>query len=101
MIKLVFSINREAFRITIDGKTIWYHDRMWEKQIRLIPKDEDFIKKIIMSRNRIPHDIIQLFELTKEEQAEYDNAKDGEDLAQICIRDARKKGAMLLKREDG
>ena len=42
MISLVFSINREVFRITIDKKRIWYLDRKWKKQIRLVPKDEDF-----------------------------------------------------------
>ncbi len=100
MIKLVFSINREVFRITINKKQIWYFDRKWKKQIRLVPKDEDFIRKIKMSRNSIPNSLISLFTLTKKEQEEYDNAKTDEELAKIVIKDCRMKGGRLLKEEN-
>lgn len=101
MIKLTFTINREIFQVTIENREIWYRDRRWYKGIRCIPKDEDFIKKIKMSRNRLPSFLIDLFELNEKEQAEYDNAKTDEELADIVTIDARKKGGRLLKREDG
>jgi len=99
MIRLVFTINREIFKIEIREKEIWYFDRIWKKQIRLIPKDEEFIKKIRLSRNKIPSNFTDLFNLTAEEQKEWEGAKTEEDLAEICIKDIRKKGAKLLKRE--
>lgn len=99
MIKLVFSLNRELFRIEIEDKHIWYTDRIWKKTVRLIPKDEDFIKKITFSRNKIPLSFTSLFELTEEEKKEYDNAKDDKELAKICIQDARKKGALLISKD--
>ena len=97
MIKLVFTINREIFRVEIENREIFYLDRRWKHLIRLIPKDQRFIQKIRESRNKIPHVFIDLFNLTKEEQAEYDNAKTDKELAEICTRDIRKKGAKLLK----
>jgi len=100
MINIVFTINREIFRITINNKEIYYTDRRWKKEIRLIPKDEKFIYKIRMSRNKIPQRFISLFELTKEEEAEYSAAKTEQDLADICIKDARKKGAIVVKVEN-
>ena len=98
-IKLVFTINREVFRLDIENKIIWYSDRRWEKAIRLIPKDKDFIKKIILSRNTIPSALKEMFELTKIEQEEYNNAKDDNELADICTKDIKKKGAILIKKE--
>jgi len=99
MINIVFTINREIFRISINNREIYYTDRRWKKEIRLIPKDEKFIHKIRMSRNRIPQRFISLFELTKEEEREYSEAKTEQELADICIKDARKKGATVLKVE--
>lgn len=101
MIKLIFTVQREVFRITIENKEIFYSDRRWKRAIRLVPKDNDFIRKVLLSRNAIPQQIINLFELTEEEQKEYDDANTDEELAEIIIKDSRKKGASLLKRENG
>lgn len=99
IIKLAFIINRESFRIEIEGKNIYYTDRRWERSIRLIPRDKDFLKKILFSRGKIPPIIKDLFTLTKSEQEEYNNAKDTVELANICIRDCKRYGAKLLKKE--
>lgn len=99
IIKLAFIINRETFRIEIDGKNIWYIDRRWKRSIKLIPRDKDFLKKILFSRGKIPSIIKDLFTLTNKEQEEYDNAKDATELSEICIRDCKKWGARLLKNE--
>ena len=98
-INLAFTVNREVFQLKIINKEIFYADRKWNSEIRLVPKDEKFIMKVRLSRNKLPAHIIEMFNLTKLEQEEYDNAKDEEELAIICITDARKKGAKLLKRE--
>ena len=100
MIKLAFTINREIFRIEITNKEIWYGDRKWGRLIRLIPKDDRFIRKILESRNKLPRILINMFELTEKEQEEYDNAKNDDELAKICIKDCRMKGAQLLKQEN-
>lgn len=98
-IRLAFIINRETFRIEIQGKNVWYADRRWDRAIRLIPRDENFLKKILFSRGKIPPIIKDLFTLTKSEQEEYDNAKDTKELADICKRDCKKWGAILLKED--
>ena len=100
-IKLVFTINREVFRLDIENKIIWYTDRKWKRAIRLIPKDKDFVRKIIFSRGVIPPVLKEMFELTNKEQEEYDNAKDDNELADICIKDVKRKGAILIKKENG
>jgi len=99
-VKLAFIMNRETFRIEIEGKNIWYADRRWDRAIRLIPRDNDFLKKILFSRGKIPPMIKDLFALTNSEQEEYDKAKDTRELANICIRDCKKWGARLLKEEE-
>ena len=98
-IKIAFMVNRETFRIEIENRKIWYSDRRWDRSIRLIPKDKEFLRKIILSRNRIPSIIKELFNLTKKEQEEYDAAETDEDLANLCERDCKMRGAILLKRE--
>ncbi len=98
MIKLAFTVNREVIKLTIDSRSIFYSDRMWKKNIRLIPKDEDFMRKVKLSRNKIPDLLIDLFELTKEEEKEYLAAKDDNALAEICIKDMGRRGGKLINR---
>ena len=100
MITLTFRVNREIFRIVIENREIFYADRIWKRQIRFIPKDDDFIMKIIKSRNKIPKSMIQMFELTPKEKEQYEGAKTDEELAQICIKDVRMRGGSLIKKED-
>jgi len=100
IIQLVFIVNRETFRIEVKGNEIWYFDRKWNKSIRLIPKDEKFLKKILLSRNTIPNFIKDMFNLTKQELKEYNQAKNERELADICINDCRMKGAKLLNEEE-
>lgn len=88
----------------IVGREIFYADRIWKNKIRLVPEDEKFALKIAMSRNRYPNVNLEtfkmLFKLSDEERLEYESAKTEEELAQICIRDVRKKGGVLRKREE-
>ena len=92
-------VNRETFRIDIQGKSVWYADRRWSRSIRLIPRDKEFLKKIMFSRGKIPSIVKELFELTNSEQEEFDNAKDARELADICKRDCKKHGARLLNED--
>lgn len=101
MIRLVFTVGREILSLEIRGEEIWYKDRKWEKQIRLIPKDTDFILKIKMSRNKLPSTLIDMFTLTKEEEVQYEKAKHCENaLAEQCILDVKKKGGKLILRTE-
>lgn len=103
-IRLTFSVNKEPVRLTIYKREIYYSDRfstpLWgQSAIRCIPKDMEFIKKITLSRNRLPAALKELFELTDKEQAQYDNAKTDEELAEICIYDTKIKGGILINKE--
>lgn len=98
-------VNREIFEVIIKGKKVSYRDRkVGATPIQMIPKDARVCKMILTSRNRIDKKLIEQFELTKEEQEEYDNAiKIGEDieekLAKICKKDCLKSGCVLQKEE--
>ncbi len=89
-------MNREIFHVVVKGKEVYYRDRKWNKSIRCIPQDKGFISKIKMSRNIYPHFLIDLFNLTKKEQKQYDKAETEEDLAEILKVDCFKIGAKLI-----
>jgi hypothetical protein len=98
-------VNREIFKIIINGNKVSYKDRKMPKPIQMIPLEPRIKKLILTSRNRINTKIAQQFQLTKEEQAEYDTAvKDKinmeKRLAEICKKDAFSQGAKLMKEED-
>jgi len=103
-IKLVFTFQREIFNIKIVGREVFYSDRIWKKNIRLVPEDDKFQKKIVMSRNRLPNVNLDtfrtLFTLNEEEKLEYERAKSEEELADVCVKDVRLKGGVLRKREN-
>lgn len=105
MIKQIWMINRELFEIHIKGKKVFYRDRkVGANPIQMIPKDPRVCKMILTSRNRIDKKLIEQFDLTKEEQKEYDEAvKNNTDieerLAQICKKDCMKSGSVLQKEE--
>ena len=100
MINLTFNFFNETMNFSVSNREVHYKDKVWAKGIRCIPKDEEFVKKILMMRNKVPSKLITMFNLSKEDQAEYDNAKTDEELAQIIIKDCSKKGVKLIKRED-
>jgi hypothetical protein len=99
MLRLFFQIQKETYVIEVNSKEIFYKDRKLKRATRVIPVDPELQKKIIMSRNRLPTHLLDTFNLTKEEQIEYDNCKTEEELAEICKRDCLKNGSILIKRE--
>jgi len=96
MIRVSFIYNREILNFAIQDKIIKYTDRKWSKWIQCIPKDKDFIMKVKMSRGKFPHFLLKMFELSRKEQEEYNNAKTDEELSEIIIKDAKGKGCKLL-----
>jgi len=99
MIILTFNLAKEIMKFRISEKQIFYTDRIWINELRCIPRDEEFIKKIRESRNRFSSKLIDAFTLSKEQQQEYDSANSEEELAQIIIKDMGKKGGKLIKKE--
>lgn len=99
-ISIALTSNREIIRFIIVEKNIFYTDRKLKNYLRCLPKPDNFISQIKMSRNKIPSFLIEMFKFSDEEMKEYETAKTEEELAQIVIRDARLKNcSLLLKRE--
>lgn len=101
MIKLQFIINREMMIFVVKDKEIFYQDKIFSKGLRCIPKDENFTKIIVNSRNKYPKALLTMFNLPEEERKEYEElAPQGEKvLADRIIKDCLGKGLTLLKRE--
>lgn len=97
MITQIWTVNRELYEIIIKGRKVFYRDRKTGNPIQMIPKDKRVCKMILTSRNRIDKKLIEQFELTKEEQKEYEGAITEEDLAKICKKDCLKNGSILQK----
>jgi hypothetical protein len=92
---------KDMMNFRVVGTEIWYFDRIFARGLRCIPKDEQFFLKIAQSRNKFPDSLKTMFNLSEAEKKEYDEtAPKGEDaLAEVIIKDCRKKGLILLSRE--
>jgi hypothetical protein len=82
------------------NKEIHYRDRVWKDGLRCIPKDEGFIKTIMMSRNKIPVQLISMFNLSDKDKEEYESCNTDEELADKIIFDCKQQGLILIRRED-
>jgi len=100
MIKLVFTKIRETLTITIDNRIITYSDKKFPKGFQFMPKDPNFKKIIIGSRNRLSIDVIQWVEDANRGRnlEEYTNAKDDEELSKIIIKEAKINGCVYQGR---
>lgn len=100
-IRMSFLQGKETMNFTVRGTEIFYKDRVWDKGIRCIPKDENFIRLIVTSRNKFPAQLKDMFNLSPQEQKEYDETapKGSEALAAVIIRDCQSKGLILLNKQ--
>jgi len=102
MIRLVFTHNKEVIQFTVEKRVIQYWDRLWKESVQFMPKDREFVRKIMLSRNRLPHMIVQWIQTANSGKnlEEYNNCKTDEELVEIVKRDAMLKGLKFQKRFD-
>ena len=100
MIKLVFTRVRETFTIEVENKIIVYKDKKYPKGFQFLPKDPDFKKIVLFSRNKIPKEVVAWIEEANSGKnlKEYQSAKDDEALVPIIIKDAKIHGCVFQKR---
>ena len=100
MIKLMFERQGQYFFITIDNKKILYWDKfqgkLWGGPLQYLPADPKAFAKIDMSRNRIPQHVKEMLVITKEDQTQFDNAKNDEELKVIVLKDCKDKQCKLI-----
>lgn len=99
MIRLIFSYNREMLHFIVREKEIWYKDRVWSGGVRCIPRDDEFLMKILLSRNKIPKQLISMFNLSEKDKQEYDSCSTETELAEKIIYDCEKQGLLLQNKE--
>jgi len=100
MIKLVFTRIRETFTIEVENKIIVYRDKKYPKGFQFMPKDPNFKKIVLFSRNRLPPEVVNWIEESNQGKnlEEYQSAKDDEELIPIIIRDAKINGCVFQGR---
>jgi len=97
MIKLVFTNGRKTFTIEVQERIIIYRDRRFPSGFQFMPKDPDFKKIVLFSRNRLPKEVVAWIEDANSGKnlEEYQGAKDDEALIPIIIKDARLNGCVF------
>ena len=100
MITLVFTRIRETFTIEVENKIIVYKDKKYPAGFQFMPKDPNFKKIVLFSRNKIPPEVIKWVEDANRGKnlEEYQSAKDDEALIPIIIKDAKINGAVFQGR---
>lgn len=100
MIRLSFTFNREPMNFVVHNREIFYTDRIWKGWIRCVPRDENLIRKVTLSRNKIPSQLLRMFTLSEKEKEEYNLAENDNAMADIIIKDAKNKGLKFEWRKD-
>ena len=101
MIKLLFSKGKTHFIITIDGKKVLYWDelegKIWGGSIQYLPPCAETKRKIIMSRNKIPMDFVNLINISQEDYDEYLKCENDEQIKVFVLKDALSNGCELVE----
>lgn len=81
----------------INQKKIRYTDRKWPKGINFIPKDEGFVRQVIMSRNKIAPIMIKWINdaNTGKDYEEWLACKDDYEVAEVVKKDAKFRGCVF------
>jgi len=99
MIKLLFSKGKTNFIITIDNKKVLYWDalegHLWGGSIQYLPPCAETKRKIILSRNKIPMEFIQLIDISKKDYEEYLKCETDEQIKTFVLEDALSNGCVL------
>ncbi len=100
MIRLVFTKIRETFTIEIEDKIIVYKDKKYPNGIRFMPKQKDFERMVLFSRNKIHPDTVRWINEANQGKnlEEYQGANSDEELVPIIIRDGELNGAVFQGR---
>lgn len=101
MINLGFTINREIVTFRIEDRKITYFDRKWTEGVPFIPRDAEYIKKLLLHQRQFPfaQQIIAWIEESNsgKNEEEYKSCTTDEQIAELVRRDAMSKGLMEIK----
>lgn len=100
----MFEKSGQYFFITIDNKKILYWDKLqgalWGGPLQYLPPDPASLRKIDLSRNKIPAHFKQLLAVKPEDLEEFEKAKDDTELKQIVLRDCKSQGCKFITEKE-
>ena len=94
--------NRDIIHLEVNGKVITYFDKIWGAGVQFMPKDPQFVLKLLKARNRIPfsnHIISWINESNSGKNLEeYNSCQTEEDIIKFVRSDCAKKGLIEVKK---
>ena len=100
MISLAFiGPQRKIIRFEIIGKSIIYYDEIWKEGIKIMPKDQIILNRLINSgKSNLKMMAALILDANKGKNLrEYNSCKTEEDLANMIRKDCESKGLMEVK----
>lgn len=91
---------RRIIRFDIDGRTVIYFDDLWRNGIKIYPKDNTLINKMVSSNNQnIKVMAALILDANKGSNLkEYEACKTEEDIAEMIRKDCKGKGLVEVNK---
>ena len=89
MKRLLFTMGHEVILFDVNNKVVSYRDRKFPRGVQFIPKDHEFIKRVIFSRNAISKQLITWIEDSNSGKnlAEWEACADDDAVAEVIKKD--------------
>ena len=92
--------NRELISFLIDGKRVYYYDRVWKKGLQVYPLSMPLINKLKRGGMNLKMYAALILDANKDENLkEYQSCKTEEDIVQMIRKDCVSKGLLEIKNE--
>ena len=100
MIRIAFvGPQRKILGFEVDGRIVRYIDDIWKKGVQIMPKDDNYVRKLIRSNNQeFKMLAAMIMDANKgKDLEEYNACETEEDLANMIRKDMNSKGLMEVK----
>lgn len=101
MIKILANKGGKNFIIIINNKVVKYWDefegKIWGGPLQWLPPSKETARKIVMSRNKIPAYFLDMLFVPADELAEWQNAKDDNEVFKLIKRDLIRNSCKIEK----
>ena len=91
--------NREIISFSIEGKRVFYYDKIWTKGLQIYPLSLPLINKLKRGGTNLKMMAALILDANKDDNLkEYNSCKTEEDIANMIRKDCINKGLMEVKK---